>query len=70
MKKFKLTLFFLYIILCVSNLYSQDTIMSNDSTRVMVTVKKDVENKINDVIQPYGWIDYSAEYYTVDSRNS
>ena len=48
----------------------QDTIIVNDSVRISVKVKEDSENKINDVIQPYGWIEYDAEYYTIDSKNS
>ena len=47
-----------------------DTIIANDSLRISVRVKDDSENKINDVIQPYGWIDYAAEFYTIDSKNS
>jgi hypothetical protein len=32
--------------------------------------KPDSSTRVNDIFQPYGWIDYAAEYNTIDSKNS
>ncbi|WP_136480909.1 transporter [Cognatitamlana onchidii] len=42
----------------------------NDSTVIGIVEKKSEKDKINDILLPYGWIDYNAEYYTVDAKNS
>ena len=72
-KKLRVILILIIYFSIIERSFSQtDTIIpiTNDSIRVSFRVKDDSQNKINDVIQPYGWIDYNAEYYTIDSKNS
>lgn len=46
------------------------SVRPNDSIRISIHSVDDSKNKVSDVIQSFGWIDYNAEYYTIDSENS
>ena len=68
-----ISLYYLSLILIVINsnngLAQTDTTFV-DSTRISIAIRPDSTSKINDIFIPYRSIDYGAEFYTIDSKNS
>ena len=60
----------LLLLVMSTNGLAQSGTNTGDNVRETVIIKPDSTLKINDIFLSFGSINYSAEYYTIDSKNS